>query len=169
MDTQSYNYLWVQWNRELWCPPGVIFKDCIHEFVKKVGIFRPTALPPSTIPIQDAVNILIDILRFLDPPPIIEDALAEVWSVAKEFTTRWEITPQMALQTGEVHVMGAPARFYWRARLSCLAASKKISLYTADEAIVTVVLNDKISTNPWSMVAALVEKLETQPPSNTPS
>ncbi|KAK5278049.1 hypothetical protein LTR11_011903 [Exophiala xenobiotica] len=139
-----------------------------------LGIFRPTAPPQSAISLCDAINILVDIRRLLPSVPmeVVNRALSEAQEVAKLFLARWVNTPQLECQLREVQTMAAPARSYWRVKLSVLASSKRFSHYLADEVNIMLVLNGgEIITVPWNSVAEGLEELEltfVQAPLNTP-
>ncbi|KAK5215407.1 hypothetical protein LTR96_011167 [Exophiala xenobiotica] len=159
---------------ELWIPPSVSFMDGLDDHVRKLAIFRPTAPPQTGMSLCDAINILVDVRRLLPSAPmeVVNRALSEAQGVATLFLARWVNTPQLECQLREVQTMAAPARSYWRVKLSVLASLKRFSHYLADEVTIMLVSNGgEIITVPWNSVVEWVEELEltiVPAPSNTP-
>jgi hypothetical protein len=160
METDPYTYLNVWSQAEGWRPPTVTFKPLLHLDVAALAINRPTPTPSTPLYIQDAINILVDLRRLPDPRADIDDALSEARDVAMEYIGHWLTTPELAVQVEEVHTTNAIARFYWRARLSCMAASEMFSVYRADDVIIAVRLHSgEWLMYLWHQVAELVQLL----------
>ncbi|KIW24831.1 uncharacterized protein PV07_10521 [Cladophialophora immunda] len=163
----DYKYFEVLWHAQLWQPPSVILKSPLCRDFMTLSAYRPTPPPYAPIFIQDAINTLVDLHRILGTH--IDDALSEAQAIAMTFIDRWHETPELELQTGEVHTTSAPARLYWRVKLSCMA-TKKFQVCSADESLIAVQLHSgEWITCLWQEVASLIKRLGDTAPPNTPT
>ncbi|KAK5550367.1 hypothetical protein LTR46_011630, partial [Exophiala xenobiotica] len=129
------------WSNLLLCAPVVTFKDPLYDAIVQLGTIRPTPHPQAAMPIQVAINILVDVRRFstlLQPHIDINIIIKDAQDVAIRFITQWRRNPRLASQTKEVHTMHTPARTFWRVFLSAQAAAKAISQYSADETLISI-------------------------------
>jgi len=87
-----------------------MLKSPPHGDVVALAKYRITHATHLPIYIQDAINMLIDMIRLLDLRADIDHAQPESKSIAAEFIDPRHTTPQLEHQIDEVHAKNGPAR-----------------------------------------------------------